>query len=551
MDEYSSSTIGGLPYPSRSAENGIGSFALGLGIRTMNGADARFYFSILVRRLPYLVAIVSSVLTLALVVASILPPRYRASAKILVEAPQIPVELARSTVPILAAHQLQIIRQQIMTRDDLLALADKLDIYGTERELSKDDIVDNMRSRISFEELGLSSPYGDTGASVASVSFTAADPDLAARVANELVDFILLRQQQQRTGRAANTVKFFDQAVARLGTDLSRAELEILRYKNEHADTLPESLDFRRSQQTSQQQRLIALEREESDLRAKRSTFVESYVLGAQAPDGKAATPEQLALQELTRALAEQRAIFSENSPNIVVLRGRIASLQATLRATRTSETNSAEDKVARSPLDQHLAYIDERLRAIVGEKAAIADRIGELAKSISATPESENFLYSLERDRANLQSQYNTAIARRAEAIIGQQIERRSEGSRFSVLERATAPETAEGPNRRRIVLLGALAGTALSVGFIGLLEFFNGAIRRPNELARLLDRQPLATIPYISTVAEVRGRIRRTVAAVLAAAAAPAALIAVHQFYMPLPIAFQNLYQWLTTLA
>ena len=63
--------------------------------------------------------------------------------------------------------------------------------------------------------------------------------------------------------------------------------------------------------------------------------------------------------------------------------------------------------------------------------------------------------------------------------------------------------------------------------------------------------DRQPLATIPYISTVAEVRGRIRRTVAAVLAAAAAPAALIAVHQFYMPLPIAFQNLYQWLTTLA
>ncbi|PLU12964.1 lipopolysaccharide biosynthesis protein [Sinorhizobium medicae] len=518
----------------------------------MNGADARFYFSILLRRLPYLVAIVGSVIALTVIVASILPPRYRASAKILVEAPQIPVELARSTVPIQAAQQLQIIRQQITTRDDLLALADMLDIYGKEEdELSKDDIVDNMRSRITFEELALSAPYGDTGASVASVSFTAADPDLAARVANELVDFILLKQQQQRTSRAADTVKFFDQAVARLGTDLSRAELEILRYKNEHADTLPESLDFRRSQQTGQQQRWITLEREESDLRAKRSTLVESYVLGGQAPDGKAATPEQLALQELTRALAEQRAIFSENSPNIMALRGRIASLQATLRTTQTSEASSAQDRVARSPLDQQLAYIDERLRAIVGEKAAITDRIDELSKSISATPESETVLYSFERDRANLQSQYNTAIARRAEAIIGQQIERRSDGSSFSVLERATAPEMAESPNRRRIVLLGALAGTALSVAFIGLLEFFNAAIRRPNELARLLDRQPLATIPYISTVAEVRSRIRRTVAAVLAAAAAPAALIVVHQFYMPLPIAFQKLYRWLTTLA
>jgi hypothetical protein len=81
----------------------------------MNGTDARFYVSILLRRLPYLAAIVSSALVLTVIVASVLPPRYRASAKILVEAPQIPVELARSTVPIQAALQMQIIRATIFS----------------------------------------------------------------------------------------------------------------------------------------------------------------------------------------------------------------------------------------------------------------------------------------------------------------------------------------------------------------------------------------------------------------------------------------------------
>ncbi|THK39038.1 lipopolysaccharide biosynthesis protein [Ensifer sp. MPMI2T] len=521
----------------------------------MNGADARFYISILLRRLPYLVAIVSSVLAIAVIVASVLPPRYRASAKILVEAPQIPAELARLAVPIQAGQQLQIIRQQITTRDDLLALANKLGVYGAEKnELSDEDIVDDMRSRITFEEIGLSSPFGDTSASVASVDFTAADSDLAARVVNELVDLILLKQQQQRTGRAADTVKFFDQEVARLGSDLNRLEAEILRYKNENADTLPESLDFRRGQQTSQQERLIAIEREEFDLRAKRSSLVESYALTGQVVDGRASTPEQQMLQELNRALAEQLAIFSDDSPNIVVLRARIASLQATLRSRPAPQSPSTGDERALSALDLRLSYIDERLRVIDGEKAAITQRIVELTKSISATPDSETVLYSLERNRANLQTQYNTAIARRAEAMIGEQIERRSDGGRFSVLERATPPETPESPNRRRIALFGAMGGMGLAVAFIGLLEFFNGTIRRPAELVRMLDRQPLVTIPYIATPDEIRASIRRTVAAVLSAAAIPVALIATHYFYMPLPLvfrsAYQNVYQWLVAL-
>ncbi|RVP07653.1 Wzz/FepE/Etk N-terminal domain-containing protein, partial [Sinorhizobium meliloti] len=122
----------------------------------MNGADVRFYTSILMRRSPYLAAITAAVLAIAVAVAFVLPPVYRASAKILVEAPQIPADLARSTVAIQAVQQLQIIRQEITTRNDLLKLADKLEIYAPSKEPPADeDIVNDMRSRITFEEIVL------------------------------------------------------------------------------------------------------------------------------------------------------------------------------------------------------------------------------------------------------------------------------------------------------------------------------------------------------------------------------------------------------------
>ncbi|WEX75009.1 Wzz/FepE/Etk N-terminal domain-containing protein [Sinorhizobium numidicum] len=515
----------------------------------MNSADARFYTSILFRRLPYLVAIVTVALGVAVTVAYVLPPVYRASAKILVEAPQIPADLARSTVPMQANQQLQVIRQEITTRDDLIRLAGKLDIYGKNKP-SDQDVVDDMRSRITFEETDLGSSHGGPGTLVFSVAFTADEPHLAATVVNEVVELMLLKQQQQRTARAVETLQFFNQEVTRLGSDLKRIETEILRFKNENANTLPESRDFRRSQQISQQERLISLEREESDLRARRSNLVESYALTGQIVDANGATPEQQMLLDLNRALAEQLAIFSETSPNIVALRARIASLQDAPRSRPSTETSSASDKRRLSALDSPLSYIDERLRTIGREKAVITQRIVALTTSITATPASETVLYSLERNRTNLQTQYNTAIARRAEALIGEQIERRSDGGRFTLLEPATPPESPVGPKRRLIALGGAVGGVALAVAFMLLLEVLSGTIRRPVELVRMLGHQPLATIPYIATADEMRIRTWRTVMAVFSAAAVPISLILVLYLFMQLSVVFPNTHSWLVAL-
>ncbi|KQV70303.1 Wzz/FepE/Etk N-terminal domain-containing protein [Rhizobium sp. Root1220] len=460
----------------------------------MDAIDVRFYLSILLRRLPYLLAIASLSTVIALAIALLLPRSYQSTAKILVEAPQIPANLVRSTVSTSSLEQLQIIQQQITTRDNLVALAGKLDVYGNDKDKpSIDGLVKDMRSRIAFEEL----PLGNGGeATVFSVAFEAGTATLAAKAANELASMILMSNQRQRTDRAGDTLQFFNDEVTRLDSELERIEADVLKFKTENKDTLPESLEFRRQQQSSQQERLISLGREEADLRTRRSMLVDNFMITGQVASAGPISAEQQMLLDLNRALSEQLAIFSENSPNIRGLRARIESL----RAKSVSNGVSAVDKKVPSGLDLQLADIDKRLQFIQRERAALTQTIGGLTRSVSATPATETGLNALERNLVNIQTQYNTAIARRAEASLGKQIEVRADGGRFSLLEPATPPENPLRSRRRMIVMAGAMGGIALGLAFIALMEMLNRTIRRPSELANLLQRQPLAIIPYIA---------------------------------------------------
>lgn len=516
----------------------------------MNSMDLRFYMSLLIRRLPLVLATAATVFAMAVVVASVMPKLYRASAKILVEAPQIPSELARSSVTIGAIEQLQVLQQQIITRKNLVELADRLGIYAdSEVKPADDDIVADMRSRITFEELAFTTSSRDQNTTIFDISFTGRDPVLAATIANEITSMLVDRNQRQRTARAGNTLQFFNQEVARLGTELNKLEADILKFKTENKDTLPDSVEFRRIQQNSLQERLVSLEREESELRSRRSALIATYTNTGRLSDALPLTPEQQMLADLNRALAEQLALFSESSPNVAALRKRIATLQSRLPSVSVKDVAKEDkersaDETATFGLDLQLSDIDERLQAIERERADATRRIDELTRSITATPASETVLNALERNRENIQTQYNAAIARRAEASTGEQIEMRSDGGRLTLIEAATPPLDPINPRRGRVILLGAPVGVALGLGLVVLLEFLNRTVRRPSDIAKLLQTQPLATIPDIRTAGDVRAASRKQrIAALVSAGAVPAGLLLIHHFVMPLHLVIEKL--------
>lgn len=503
----------------------------------MGDLDIRFYLSILRRRLPLVVLVTVAITALGGLVAYLLPPVYRATAKILVEAPQIPVDMAKSTVPITPWQQMQIIEQRLTTRENLLDLATRLNVYGVRAaELSREDIVDDMRSRMQFRQFEMDAPPGNSGATVFNVSFDARDPDLSARVTNELVALILNRSTSLRTGHAADTMQFFTQEVARLGGELGSVQQKILEFKNAHQDALPDSLDFRRARQSDGQERLAALEREAAALRNRRVGLQQLFETTGRISNA-ALTPEEQTLAELNRSLEAQLMIFSPSSPKVAALRARIAALKATIR------TDGNGGEAGPSPLDLQLSEIDQRLKAIDQEKAELGGNLTALAQSIAATPATETALASMERDRENLQAQYNTAVAKLAEASTGEQIEQNAKGGRLALVEPALPPAKPAKPQRLRIAAAGLAAGLLGGLGLVVLIELLNDKVRRPKDIVQLLQMRPLETIPYIRTKAEIgMARTKALLASAVAVLIVPAALFSL-QYVAPLQTVAEKL--------
>src|SRR5690349_24131546 len=65
----------------------------------------------------------------AVTVALILPPMYQSTATILIEEPDVPDDLVKSTVSTFAAQRLQVIQQRVMTSQNLSAIIDRFGLY--------------------------------------------------------------------------------------------------------------------------------------------------------------------------------------------------------------------------------------------------------------------------------------------------------------------------------------------------------------------------------------------------------------------------------------
>jgi polysaccharide chain length determinant protein (PEP-CTERM system associated) len=501
----------------------------------MNGSDIRYYLSRFWSRFPLfvLLALVPAVAGIAL--AWMLPPVYRSAATILVEGAQIPTELATTTVQTAAQEQVRVIEQRMMTRDNLLGIADRFDLFPDEDELSPTDRVDAVRAATTFEVISLSSSRTGEGTIAFTIGFHNDNPVLASRVANEYVTMILDLNVRLRTEAAQDTLAFFNQESERLIRELSALESEIVRFKNENAEALPESLEFRREQTAALQDQLIAVTREEIELsqllfQLEQAQTDPEFALTLEPED----SPQQQQLDEMRRELVQQKAIFSESHPNVLALESRIKAVEAMIAAT--PDTTSDDPAAGQTSIEVRLTQTEERLDLIRVQKAELQARIDSLNQTIKDTPRVEMALNILQRNYANLQLQYDNNSQALAEAAQGEKLELRQKGQRFSVLEQAVQPTEPISPNRPLIAAGGIAAGLILGAGVALVLELLNRTVHRSADVARRLGIETLANVPYIFAPGEIaRRRLMRLAVACGILALIPAALFAIDSLVMP----------------
>ncbi len=203
------------------------------------------YISIAWRRKFHI--LIPFVLVLLVTVATVflLPSVYRSTGTILIESQQIPSELIQSTVTTFADERIQVIKQRIMTSQQLSVIINKFNLYADEiSSTAKSEILEDMRNRIAIDRVSanIRSRKGVAALIAFTVSFEHNSPVVAQKVANELVTLFLDENIRTRTARAEETSEFLKRESERIGAQIAEMEVQIANYKQENEGSLPQSL---------------------------------------------------------------------------------------------------------------------------------------------------------------------------------------------------------------------------------------------------------------------------------------------------------------------
>ncbi|WP_170763223.1 GumC family protein [Ruegeria lacuscaerulensis] len=455
---------------------------------------------------------------------------------LIVEAPQIPGNLAASTVNTSPIEQLQIVEQHVLTRPVLLDIARKYEVLPNQEDASPDQIVSELRTKTNTR---ISS--GRSQANLMTFTFEGRSGKIAAGVLNEYLTEILKLDVSYRKERASDTLEFFEQDLERLGAELDKRSARILEFQNQHSGALPSSLQFRMAQQGALQTSLQQTDQQIFSLQNQREKLLNLYATTGQITNvgQQPQTAAQGQLRQLRNQLDNQLGVYSESSPRIKHLRARIAHFEEVVAAEQASTTAAASAQTGNSTLDLQLAQIDSQIATLEDQRAVTEENLEKVTLTINQTPANAITLAELQRDHNNIQTQYNRAVTRLASASTGERIEITSQGQRISVIEQPSEPTTPTKPDRLLIAGGGTFAGILMGLGLVVLLEFLNRAARRPEDLIKKLDVWPIATIPYVKSPGQVAAqRVGWAMLILAIVVGVPAGVWAVHTYYLPLDL-------------
>lgn len=501
------------------------------------------YLTIMRRRALLMSIVFILILSLATVVATVLPPLYRSTGTILVESQQIPMNLVPSTITSYADERIQVIRQRVMTRENLLRISDRyrlFDAHGS--SLTASEKVTAMRDDIGIEPISADIGGGRRGASTIAfkLSYEHRSPDVAYKVANELVTLFLSENARVRTERASETTQFLAREAQKLKGELEKLEDQVAGYKQEYGNALPEHLELHMSML---QRTELELRNTERDLRSAEEDrrFLElelaTYQVGSQGSnDGMTSTDlDQLKAQYASLALR-----YTDRHPDVRNLKQRIETMEAEQGAQPQAQSaTSGTPNVKQAQVLAKIEASNKRSASLEKQHVALRARIAELEKQIIQTPQVERALYTLMRDHENARRKFEEVRAKQIDAQMAESLEEENKAERFSLLESPLLPDLPIKPDRKKLILMGFMLAAGTSGGMAFLLEILNQRVRGPRALTQVMRQPPLAMIPYISTKAETSRRKRRIWLGLVGILMLVAIIVALtHYYYMPLDL-------------
>ena len=422
------------------------------------------------------------------------PRTYVSVARVALQSSQASGSLVQSTV---TNERLQFFEQRVFSRQNLVALADRLALLPQRGGLTDGQVADIIRQRITLEVRSTEPANPSSNSAVLTIGFTADTPEMAAAGANEIIETLIVENRNARLSEANQLRLFLEQEVTARRQQAEQLDAEWNEFVTTNEALLPSRLVIYTTEIQELQQELQTIQVASAALAAD-TRVLETQLALAQSP----LSGEENQLSELRQELSAKRTTFSDSHPDIISLRSRIATLEASLAEKKDQGVATTDEQ--QSPVSAESAMLNDRVasagqqqEAYAARRAVIEERLDWLRATIAKMPAVEASLLALQRRHTAVEANLTDMQARLDTALVGERLENAQMDAQISVIDKPEVPTYAGGAGRTRALMIVGALGIGFGLACLVLLDLLDRSIKSKRNLYPFLEGGTLALIP------------------------------------------------------
>ncbi len=507
--------------------------------------DVEDYIDIVRRHWAWIVGPTFAALVAAVVVAFLWPDTFMSYAVMRITPAQIPERIVASNFNMQMAERLNTMLQDVTSRDSLIGIIRKFNLYQTElRKKPLEDVVEDMRTKVHINILDLQ--RGGAAKMMGSafrIDFSYDNRRDAQNVVKELVAAFSNQNLIVRRRQSNLTTDFLSDELKGAKENLDRIEAELTTFRQQNIGRLPDemganlqqlnSLEFQLTSANDSLSRAgqdkLMLETQLQNLKRQASSMVttnEEEVVGTRNDRLDQLNKYILDQETSIQALREQ---YKEGHPDIRAAKARIDVLKRERDRLDASESASPKSaarsrRVANPLAVKMLEDLNSQIAMTHGQiqvknlemedklkaQQRLREQIKDTQARIQSRPVGENQYAKLTRDHALAKSKYDEFNIKKGQSEMANKLEERSAGENLELLDPASMPLKPTQPNRWMIVAIGVGLGFAVGVCMAGAKEMKDATLKNLKDVRAYTNLPVLSSIPLLENALLVRRKRR-----------------------------------------
>ncbi|SMC50604.1 polysaccharide chain length determinant protein, PEP-CTERM locus subfamily [Desulfocicer vacuolatum DSM 3385] len=486
---------------------------------------------ILIRYRWLLVIPLSLALTVGFCLSLLIPRVYSSSTTILIQAQKVPGTYVKSLVTSGIEERISTISQQIMSRSNLEKIIKQFGLFqeNKDEKMYLEDKIKSLRDRITVDIT-----RDRKGADAFTILYRGTNPERVMKITNTLASFYMNENLKIREAQAVGTSEFLDAELKKTRQKLVEKEKILSAYRSKFMGGLPDELESnlrtldRLQQQLTDRQSMLretknsigSLKSQIAQIQKLKASVEQTMTQQVRAESGvNQPHPSDftIRLAQAQRELEDLLLRYTDKHPDVLKQRATVLRLEQLLEAEGSLDSNISS--ASADPIDYRmnsstrtiaqeadiqqqirLNQLKNEMRQIQLDINDIQRRMKVYQRRVEETPKREQELRSLERDYTNIQAIYSSLLDRKLEAELSVNMEKKQKGEQFRILDFARLPQRPISPDVRKLFVFSFATGAVIGGGIIFILVFFDGSIRRDEEI------EVLAGLPILASVAPLK---------------------------------------------